>query len=87
MFYRQQPRLPPTANEYKKLWSVETVCYFLKLLIGSNPTMLEAACGAIQNLAACDWKVCDREIVDDIFSGQPFGLSYPVKLLTTVRST
>ena len=49
--------------------------------------MLEAACGAIQNLAACDWKVCDREIVDDIFSGQPFGLSYPVKLLTTVRST
>ena len=54
---RQQPRLPPGANEYKGLWGVDTVRYYLSLLTGSNPVTLEAACGAIQNLAACDWKV------------------------------
>ena len=55
--FRQQPHLPPTAIEYKGLWGVDAVRYFLSLLIGSNPVTLEAACGAIQNLAACDWKV------------------------------
>ena len=55
--FRDQPRLPPTANAYKALWGVDAVRYFLQLLTGSNPTMLEAACGAIQNLSACDWKV------------------------------
>ncbi|XP_060559042.1 splicing regulator ARVCF-like isoform X4 [Ruditapes philippinarum] len=52
----EMPRLPPSSNEYRGLWGVDAVRYFLTLLSGSNPVTLEAACGAIQNLAACDWK-------------------------------
>ncbi|XP_052220762.1 splicing regulator ARVCF-like isoform X3 [Dreissena polymorpha] len=51
-----QPQLPQTAQVFRALWGVDAVRYFLQLLTGSNPTMLEASCGAIQNLAACDWK-------------------------------
>ncbi|XP_045175328.2 splicing regulator ARVCF-like isoform X4 [Mercenaria mercenaria] len=52
----EMPKLPPSSNEYRGLWGVDAVRYFLTLLSGSNPVTLEAACGAIQNLAACDWK-------------------------------
>lgn len=51
------PNLPPSANEYKALWGVDVIRYYHHLLKCSlNPVTLEAACGALQNLAACDWK-------------------------------
>ncbi|KAL3842925.1 hypothetical protein ACJMK2_020899 [Sinanodonta woodiana] len=50
------PRLPPQANEYKGLWSANAVQQYLHLLTSSNPVTLEASCGALQNLAACDWQ-------------------------------
>lgn len=40
------------------LWQTEVVQCYLALLSGcSNPETLEAAAGAIQNLAACYWQV------------------------------
>lgn len=40
------------------LWQPEVVSVYLPLLSDcSNPETLEAAAGAIQNLAACDWTV------------------------------
>ena len=41
------------------LWQPSVVeVYLLLLNDASNPETLEAAAGAIQNLAACDWQVC-----------------------------
>lgn len=41
------------------LWHKDIVRLYLQLLQeSSNPDTLEAAAGAIQNLAACDWQVC-----------------------------
>ncbi len=41
------------------LWQPEVVRVYLALLSDcSNPETLEAAAGAIQNLAACEWQVC-----------------------------
>ena len=40
------------------LWQPEAVGVYLPLLSDcSNPETLEAAAGAIQNLAACEWEV------------------------------
>lgn len=40
------------------LWQPEVVKMYLKVLQeSSNPETLEAAAGAVQNLAACYWQV------------------------------
>jgi len=42
------------------LWQPDIVRVYLPVLKDcTNPDTLEAAAGAIQNLAAGDWKVCD----------------------------
>ncbi|XP_037946325.1 catenin delta-2 isoform X2 [Teleopsis dalmanni] len=44
-------------KRYEQLWQPEVVQYYLALLQScSNPETLEAAAGAIQNLAACFWQ-------------------------------
>lgn len=51
-------QLPLGYGEYEVLWLSEIVKLYLQLLQeSSNPVILEAASGAIQNLAACFWQV------------------------------
>lgn len=51
------PRSEPVKG-MELLWQPEVVQSYLSLLADcSNPETLEAAAGAIQNLAACYWQV------------------------------
>jgi len=55
--YSSSTRLP--ARVMSPLWQPEIVNVYLSLLKEcNNPDTLEAACGALQNLAAGDWIVC-----------------------------
>jgi hypothetical protein len=41
------------------LWHANIIHVYLRLIKEcNNPDTLEAAAGALQNLAACEWKVC-----------------------------
>ena len=52
-----RPRMEPVRG-MELLWQPSVVeVYLLLLNDASNPETLEAAAGAIQNLAACDWQV------------------------------
>ena len=44
------------------LWQPEVMFPYLALLekFTSTPELMEAAAGAIQNLTACAWKVCEK---------------------------
>lgn len=54
------------------LWQPEVVqCYLSLLSECSNPETLEAAAGAIQNLAACYWQVCSFLIVFSLSKFEP----------------
>ncbi|KAL5007230.1 hypothetical protein ScPMuIL_016036 [Solemya velum] len=54
-------QLPLGYGEYEVLWLSEIVKLYLQLLQeSSNPVILEAASGAIQNLAACFWQPADE---------------------------
>ena len=56
-FDTSRPRVDP-ARGMELLWQPDVVQVYLPLLSDcSNPETLEAAAGAIQNLAACDWQV------------------------------
>ncbi len=56
-----RPRLEPVRG-MELLWQPDVVQVYLPLLSDcSNPETLEAAAGAIQNLAACDWQVSTDE--------------------------
>ena len=49
---------PVVLRGYRLLWQPEVIQIYLPLLSDcSNPETLEAAAGAIQNLAACEWEV------------------------------
>lgn len=51
------PRSSGHRKGYEQLWQPDVVQYYLALLQScSNPETLEAAAGAIQNLAACYWQ-------------------------------
>lgn len=55
-FSNRRPGEPMTGMEL--LWQPSVVHIYLPLLSEcTNPETLEAAAGAIQNLAACDWQV------------------------------
>ena len=61
--YSGRPRSDPSQGQ-DLLWLPSVVHVYLPLLSDcSNPETLEAAAGAIQNLAACEWEVSYRQTV------------------------
>ena len=58
-----RPRMEPVRG-MELLWQPAVVeVYLLLLNDASNPETLEAAAGAIQNLAACDWQVRAKYLI------------------------
>lgn len=70
------------AKGMELLWQPEIVHVYLPLLTDcSNPETLEAAAGAIQNLAACDWQVKQwRQPVLNAFAEMAYSICCILKL-------